>query len=78
MKGYFGKEKINFVEKKFKYRKIILLINFIYAPTIFLIASYENLKNYAVLLNYESLFQEKDPLQLIHFQFWKMNKLLSN
>ena len=76
--GYFGREKINFHEKNFKYRKIILLINFIFAPSFFLIASYQILKNYAILINYKSLFQEKDFLQLNHFQFSKMNKLLSN
>ena len=78
LKGYFGREKIDFHEKNLKYRKIILLINFIFAPTFFLIASYQILKNYAILINYKSLFQEKDSLQLNHFQFSKMNKLLSN
>ena len=29
-KDYFGREKINFHEKNLKYRKIILLINFIF------------------------------------------------
>ena len=43
---------------------------------IFLIASYQILKNYAILINYKSLFQEKDSLQFNHFQFSKMNKLL--
>ena len=31
-----------------------------------------------ILINYKSLFQEKDCLQLNHFQFSKINKLLSN
>ena len=44
----------------------------------FLIASYQILKNHSILLNYKSLFQEKDSLQLNHFQFSKMDKLLSN
>ena len=74
LKGYFGREKNNFHEKNLKYRKIILLINFIF----FLIASHQILKNYAILINYKSLFQEKDSLQLNHFQFSKINKLLSN
>ena len=39
LNGYFGREKINFHEKNLKYRKIILLINFIFAPNLFLIAS---------------------------------------
>ena len=56
LKGYFGREKINFHEKNLKYRKVILLINFIFAPTFFLIASYQILKNYAILINYKSLF----------------------
>ena len=66
------------MKKNLKYRKIILLINFIFAPTFFLTPSYEILKNYAILIKYKSLFQEKDSLQLNNFQFSKMNKLLSN
>ena len=54
------------------------LRNFIFAPTFFLIASYQILKNDAILINYKSLFQEKDSLRLNRFQFSKMNKLLSN
>ena len=68
LKGYFEREKINFHEKNLKYRKIILLINFISAPTFFLIASYQILKNYTILINYKSLFQEKDSLQLHQIQ----------
>ena len=78
LKGYFGREKINFHLKNLKYRKIMLLINFIFNPTFFLIASHQILKNYAILINYKSLFQKKDSLQLDHFEFSKMNKLLSN
>ena len=78
LKGYFGREKINFHEKNLKYRKIILLINFIFSTTFYLIASCQILKNYAILINYQSLLQEKDSLQLAHFQFSKMNKLFSN
>ena len=78
LKGYFGREKINFHEKNWKYRKIILIINFILVPIFFLIASYQILKNYAILINNKSLFQEKDSLQLNDFQFSKMNKLLLN
>ena len=58
LKGYFWREKINWHEKNVKHRKIIWLINFIFAPTNFLV-----------------LFQEKDSLQVNHFQFSKMNKL---
>ena len=70
--------RINFHEKNLKYRKIILLINFIFAPTFFLIASYQILKNHAILINYKALFQEKDCLQVNHFQFLEINNLLSN
>ena len=66
------------MKKILKNKKIILLINFIFDPTFFLIASYEILKNDAILINYESLFQEKDSLQLDRFQFLRMNQLLSN
>ena len=75
-KGYFGREKMNFHEKNLKYKKLILLINFIFAPIFFLIATYQIFKNYAILINYKSLFQEKDFLQLNRFHFCKMNKLL--
>ena len=44
----------------------------------FLTASYQILKNYAILINYKSLFQGKVSLQVNHLQFSKMNKLLSN
>ena len=74
LKGYFGREKINFHEKNLKYRKIILLIDFIFASTFLLIAFNQILKNYAILINYKSLFQEKDSLQLYHFQLSKMNE----
>ena len=58
-KGYFGKEKIILQEKNLKHRKIILLINFIFDQTFFLIASYQILKNYAILINHESFCQRK-------------------
>ena len=41
LKGYFESEKIILHEKNLKHRKIILLINFIFDPTFFLIASYQ-------------------------------------
>ena len=75
MEGCLEREKIISHEKNFKHRKIILLINFFFDPTSFLIASYRILKNYAILINYKSVFQEKDSLHLNHFQFSKMNKL---
>ena len=67
LKGYFGREKISFHEKNLKYRKIILLINFIFAPTFFIIASYQILKNFTILINHESFFQRKDFPQLHRF-----------
>ena len=39
LKGLFESEKIIFHEKNLKHKKIILLINFIFAQTYFLIAS---------------------------------------
>ena len=36
------------------------------------------LKNDMILINHGSFFQEKDSLQLNHFTFSKMNKLLPN
>ena len=52
LKGYFEREKIILHEKNLKHRKIILLINFSFDPTFFLIASYQILKNYAILINH--------------------------
>ena len=43
-----------------------------------IIALYQFLKNDAILINYKSLFQEKDSLQLYRFKFLKINQLLSN
>ena len=60
-----------------KHRKIILLINFIFDPTFFLIVSYQILKNYAILINHESFFQRKDFPQLHHFRFSKINSLMA-
>ena len=56
----FEWEKIIFLKKNLKNRKIISLINFIFDPTFFHIASYQFLKNYAILINHESFFQRKD------------------
>ena len=68
---------INFHEKKLKCRKIILLINFIFAPTFFLIASYQILKNYAILINHETFFQRKDFPHLRRFCFLKINSFMA-
>ena len=58
------------------YRKIILLINFIFDPTFFLIASYQILKNYAILIKHESFFQRKD-FSLHRFWLLKINFLMA-
>ena len=67
LKGYFEREKIILHEKNLKHRKIILLINFIFYPILFLIAFRQILKNYAILMNHESFFQRKDFPQLYRF-----------
>ena len=64
-------------EKNLKHKKIILLINFIFAETFFLIASSQIFKNYAILINQGSFFQGKDSLQFDHFQFLKINSLMA-
>ena len=51
---------------------------FIFNRTFYLIASYQILRNDAILINYGSFFQKKDSLQLKRFQFSRMNKLLPN
>ena len=77
LKGYFKREMIILHEKNLKHRKIILLINFIFEPTFFLIASYQILKNYAILINHESSFQRKDFPQLHRLSFLKINSLMA-
>ena len=77
LKGYFEREKIILHEKYLKHRKIILLINFIFDPTLFLIDPYQILKNYAILINHESFFQDKRSSQFYHSQFLKINSLLA-
>ena len=62
LKGYFGREKIIFHKKNLKYKKIILLINFIFAQTYFLIASSQIFENDAIFINHGSFFYEKDSL----------------
>ena len=78
LNGYFESKKITFHEKNLKHKKIILLINYIFSTTFFPIASCQILKNYAILINYESDYQGKDSLQHNHFQFMIMNQFLSN
>ena len=50
LKGYFEREKIILHEKNLKRRKIILLINFIFDPTFFLIASYQTVNECSTTL----------------------------
>ena len=49
-----SREKIIFHEKNLKHKKIILLKNFLFAQTYFLIASSQILKNDAILINHGS------------------------
>ena len=48
-----------------------------FCRTFFLVASYQILQNYAILINYESFFQEKDSLQLNRSQFLEINSLMA-
>ena len=57
-------------------KKIILLLNFLFAQTYFLIASSQIFKNDLIIINHGSFFKEKDSLQLDRFQFLKMNSLM--
>ena len=64
--------------RKFRFvRKIMLLINFIFDLTFFLIASSQIFKNDAILINHGSFYQEKDSLQIDRFQCLKMNSLMA-
>ena len=72
LKSYFERGKIILQEKNLKYRKIIFLTNFIFDPTFFHIASYQIWKNYAILINYESLFINKLLNLIIIYSFSKI------
>ena len=49
---------------------------FIFTPTFFLIASYQILKNDVILINHESVFQQKEFSQLYRSQFLEINTLI--
>ena len=52
LKVSFKRGKIIFQEKNLKDQKIILLINFIFAQTFFLIALYQIFENDVILINH--------------------------
>ena len=54
------------------------LKNVIFTRTFFLISLYQIKKNDMILINHGLFFRKKNSLQLNHFQFSKMNKLLPN
>ena len=60
-----------------KNQKIILLINFIFAWTFFLIASCQILENDAIPINRRTFFQGNESLQLDSFQFLNINSLMA-
>ena len=49
--------------------------NLIFTQNFFLIALYQILQNYAILINHESFFQEKESSQLYRTQFLRINSL---
>ena len=53
------------------------LTNFYFCRTFFLIASYQILQDDAILINYESFFQEKESLQFYRSKFVKINSLMA-
>ena len=53
------------------------LTNFQVCRTFFLIDSYQILQNHAILINYESFFQEKESSQLHRSQFLEINSLMA-
>ena len=71
------KASVIFHKKNLNHKKIILLKNFIFAQTYFLIASSQIFKNHAILINHRSFFWGKYSLQLDRFQFLKINSLMT-
>ena len=53
-----------------------IMTNFIFARTFFLIAPYQISQNYAILINHETFFQEKESLQLYRSKILKINSLI--
>ena len=50
---------------------------FYFCRTFFLIASYQILQNNTILINHESIFQEKESSQLYSSQFLEINSLIA-
>ena len=63
------RKNIIFYEKKFKTRKIMLLIMFFVTELSLTIASYQLIKNDCILIDLGLFFQEKYCLQLYSFKF---------
>ena len=53
------------------------LTNFYFCRTFFVIGSYQILQNYAILVNHESFFQEKESPQLYRSQFLEINSSMA-
>ena len=53
------------------------LTNFYFCRTYFLIGSYQILQNDGILINQESIFQEKESSQLYRSQFLEINSLMA-
>ena len=71
--GSFERKETIFQEKYLIHKQIMHLTNFIFTRTFFLIASYQILHNYAILINHDSFLQEKESSQLYCFFFFSKN-----
>ena len=77
IEGLFWNRKNYFIWKKFETQKNNLINKFYFDPTFFLIAFYQILEHFEILINHESFFQRKDFPQFRRFWFLKINSLMA-
>ena len=77
IEGVILKRKDYLPWKKFQMQKNNALNKFYFYPNFFFIASNQILKNYVILINQGSFFQEKESSQLYHFQLMEINSSMA-
>ena len=63
--------------KKIEIQKNNAFKKFYFYPNFFFIASYKILQNGVILINYKSVFQEKESSQLYRSQLLEINSLMA-
>ena len=77
IEGLIWKRKDYLPRKKFEMQKNKVFNKFYFFRTFILIASYQILQIYAILINNESFLQKKESSQLYRSQFLEINSLMA-